>query len=292
MRLITFAILSLAATQAFAQSYSGGLPITVTNPSVGTNNATAPSSSTQIGYRDQNGRLQALTGNNGSIAITGTVTANQGTPNGSLTNRWPMTLVDYQGVTVTAKQLNNQVVAGDVGLVANAVIHGLTTGGGGGYVDVKVNPSGALTVDATQSGTWTSRIQDSSGSSITLGQQLAAASLPVVLASNVAVTATANGKTAVDSIRNDYSSTNVTTAAYVQVAASIAGTCNYIDVFDSSGQTLWLAFGGAGSEVNEIRIVPGGNGPLPLLIPAGTRVSLKAISATASVGEFDLNCYN
>lgn len=30
-----------------------------------------------------------------------------------------------------------------------AVIHGLTTGGGGGYVPVKVNPSGALTVEST-----------------------------------------------------------------------------------------------------------------------------------------------
>ena len=52
---------------------------------------------------------------------------------------------------LATKALNNQVVATDVGLIANAVIHGLTTGGGGGYVDVKVNPSGALTVDATVS---------------------------------------------------------------------------------------------------------------------------------------------
>ena len=39
----------------------------------------------------------------------------------------------------------------DIGMVTNTVIHGLTTGGGGGYVDVKVNPSGALTVDASGS---------------------------------------------------------------------------------------------------------------------------------------------
>jgi guanyl-specific ribonuclease Sa len=55
---------------------------------------------------------------------------------------------------VTKKALGTQVVSADTGLVVNAVMHGLTTGGGGGYVDVKVNPSGALTVDATQSGTW------------------------------------------------------------------------------------------------------------------------------------------
>jgi hypothetical protein len=45
---------------------------------------------------------------------------------------------------VTIKALNNQVVAADFGLVVNAVIHGLTSAGGGGYVDVKVTPSGAL----------------------------------------------------------------------------------------------------------------------------------------------------
>jgi len=50
---------------------------------------------------------------------------------------------------IVKKTLATQVVSSDTGLVVNAVMHGLTTGGGGGYVDVKVNPSGALTVDAT-----------------------------------------------------------------------------------------------------------------------------------------------
>lgn len=50
---------------------------------------------------------------------------------------------------IVKKTLATQVVSSDTGLVVNAVIHGITTGGGGGYVDVKVNPSGALTVDAT-----------------------------------------------------------------------------------------------------------------------------------------------
>jgi hypothetical protein len=49
----------------------------------------------------------------------------------------------------TIKQISNQVTVSDYGIVTNSVIHGLSTGGGGGYVDVKVNPSGALTVDAS-----------------------------------------------------------------------------------------------------------------------------------------------
>jgi hypothetical protein len=48
--------------------------------------------------------------------------------------------------SVGVKALNNQVVATDFGLITNTVIHGLTTAGGGGYIDVKVNPSGSLAV--------------------------------------------------------------------------------------------------------------------------------------------------
>jgi hypothetical protein len=58
-------------------------------------------------------------------------------------------IVDSTGEIVEVKALGTQVVSGDKGLVVNSVIHGLTTGGGGGYVDVKVNPSGALTVEST-----------------------------------------------------------------------------------------------------------------------------------------------
>lgn len=78
----------------------------------------------------------------------GGITAAQGTPN-TFTSAWPVKLTDGSGTVATFKSLATQVVSTDVGPVVNAVIHGLTTGGGGGYVDVKVNPSGALTVDAT-----------------------------------------------------------------------------------------------------------------------------------------------
>jgi len=94
-----------------------------------------------------------------------------------------------------------------------------------------------------------------------------------------------------DTVRNLYSSTNVTTAAYVQVMAATALLDSWCEIFDSSGQTLVFAFGAPGSEVDQFRIFPGGNPSIPLKIPAGTPLSLKAITATASSGEFDLNCY-
>lgn len=47
---------------------------------------------------------------------------------------------------VTHKSIGTQVTTSDVGLVTNTVMHGLSTGGGG-YVDVKVTPSGAVVTD-------------------------------------------------------------------------------------------------------------------------------------------------
>ena len=55
----------------------------------------------------------------------------------------------------TVLDIGVQLTSNDHGLVTNTVMHGLTTGGGGGYRDVKVNPSGALTVEATIDGTVT-----------------------------------------------------------------------------------------------------------------------------------------
>lgn len=122
------------------------------------------------------------------------------------------------------------------------------------------------------------------------GQALMAASVPVVLASNQTPIGQ-KGKSVVTHVRNDYSSTSVTTGAYVQLIASTATDVHEISVFDSSGQTLVLAFGAAASEVDQIYIFPGGNGREPLYIASGTRVSIKAVSGSADTGEIAINFY-
>ncbi|MDD5406988.1 MAG: hypothetical protein PHE73_08640 [Sulfurovaceae bacterium] len=72
------------------------------------------------------------------------------------------------------------------------VVTGKTTAGGGAYVDVKVNPFGALTAAVTaadgdvfvrsnSASTFPVNVGTIGGSNISLGQQLAAASIPVVL---------------------------------------------------------------------------------------------------------------
>lgn len=125
-----------------------------------------------------------------------------------------------------------------------------------------------------------------------LGQTTMANSMSVTIASNQStLPVTSGGVAAVTKSRNDYSSVNVTTSAYVQLVASTGSTINSVEIFDSSGQTLVLATGAAASEVDQIYIFPGGNGRVPLTIASGTRISIKAVSATASVGESTINYY-
>jgi hypothetical protein len=92
-------------------------------------------------------------------------------------------------------------------------------------------------------------------------------------------------------VRSDYTVTPVTTAAYTQLIASTASAYSAIEIFDSSGQTLKLAIGAAASEVDQFIIFPGGNGRIPFTLATGQRISIKALSATANVGEIDINFY-
>lgn len=105
------------------------------------------------------------------------------------------------------------------------------------------------------------------------------------------IVSTTGGGTSVQLIRNDYTGTPVTTAAYVQLTAATSGAITTLEIFDSSGQTLVLATGAAAAEVDQIYIMPGGNGKVNLDISAGTRLSVKAVSANATVGELTINCF-
>ena len=137
---------------------------------------------------------------------------------------------------------------------------------------IKVDTAGVVATSATQSGSWTV--------------------LPGNTANTTAWLVTQNGRSQANApVRNDYSSVNVTTGAYVQLVASTTSITNVLEIFDSSGQTLYLATGAAASEVNQLIIYPGGNGRVEFKIAAGTRVSIKAISATANTGEIDVNFY-
>lgn len=138
------------------------------------------------------------------------------------------------------------------------------------------------TVSAAQSGNWSTRTQDGAGTAIT----------SKTVGTNVGIHVFPLSNTVSEFVRNDYSSTNVTTAAYTQLIASTSNEYQQVEIFDSSGQTLKLATGAAASEVDRFIITPGGNDrPIRFRIASGTRISIKAISATASTGEIDINFY-
>lgn len=91
-----------------------------------------------------------------------------------------------------------------------------------------------------------------------------------------------------DVIYNSYASTNVTTSAYVTLSAATRTSFSKVSICDTSGKFLKLASGAAGSEHD---LFPFGfdasNGAcvvIPTYVPEGTRLSIKALSATASTG--------
>lgn len=277
------------------------------------------------------------------------------------------------GANSNLSQITSTITDTTLAPLNRSVITGVTTGGGGGYVNVKVNPSGALvadvtgTVAATQSGTWsvgvnnfpatqpvsgsvsvsnfpatqpvsgtvgvsnlfaldttvattnteigalteTAPATDTTSSGLngrlqrvsqrltsliallptSIGQKNNAGSLSVALASDTTIPATL-GRAKVAQLFNDYSVTSVTTAAYVQLTASTAAVTNKLEIFDSSGEVMILAVGAAASEVDQLYILPGGNGSIDLAIPSGSRISIKAKTATASVGLVAINLYS
>lgn len=101
----------------------------------------------------------------------------------------------------------------------------------------------------------------------------------------------------VAAVRNAYATTNVTTAAYVTLVASLAGSTSQVVLGDSSGQALALSFaatcGALASNANSVFIWPSTAGTptvvnVPFAIPAGWCVGIKALVATANTGELDL----
>lgn len=82
----------------------------------------------------------------------------------------------------------------------------------------------------------------------------------------------------------DFSLLPVGDAAYVELATSVGATeIKKVQIFMSSGDPLYLAFGAAGVEENKIVIIPGGNGYMDLAIPAGTRLSVISVKAVTVV---------
>jgi hypothetical protein len=197
-------------------------------------------------------------------------------------------IVDAAGDIVDVKLLSVALAGTDKGLVTNSIIHGESTAGGGSYVDVKVNPSGALTTESTLAGL----------DAAVLGQDTMANSLPVVLASDQSsipvVAATLSVVDLLDAGILDTSSTNIPGSASspVQVIASTAAAIKALQLLDTTGAFIGVYVGGVGVEVLQLVMGPGSDQTIQHSISSGSRVSLKRLDSTTAVssGIVAINC--
>lgn len=193
-------------------------------------------------------------------------------------------------------------VSGDFGAMALAVRNDAGTSlvsTDGDYAPLQVDSTGALRVAATVTEAATAADGGALPALTKVVSGYDGANVQVIktdvngeLQVDVLSVTPSTGRSKVNLIRNDYTSTSVTTGAYVQLVASTSAAINLLDIFDSSGETLVFAVGAAAAEVDQFYISPGGNGRIELAIPAASRLSVKAISATASVGELIINSFS
>jgi hypothetical protein len=81
-----------------------------------------------------------------------------------------------------------------------------------------------------------------------------------------------------------YASTNVTTAAYVELVASSPISVSKLQVCDTSTKLLKIATGSAGSEIDRFTVQVSGCVVVPYYFPPATRFSIKAVDASATTG--------
>lgn len=238
-------------------------PTTTVIQPTGTNlHAILDSGSVTTVVQGTGGNLHVNVDSAPTTTVTGTVTSNAGT---NLNTSLLATSANQTNATQKSQQVDG----------AGSVVGPNVTISGTNYSPV------VLAASATPGAAVVSRSIQIAGSDGTNAQTIKVKTTGAVVVDRIG---TSTGQL----IRNDYSSVNVTTSAYTTLIASTTNETNHIYVFDSSGQTLFLATGAAASEVNKYYIVPGGNGLIDLNISAGTRISVKAVSASATAGELSL----
>lgn len=74
----------------------------------------------------------------------------------------------------------------------------------------------------------------------------------------------------------------ITNAGWTELIAATTNAIKKMTWFESSGFPMEIALGGVGGEIRKFVVPPGGfNGAIPMDIPAGSRISAKALTASA-----------
>lgn len=171
-------------------------------------------------------------------------------------------IVDGAGDVADVVLLSTNLQGTDKGLVTNTIIHGETTGGGGGYVDVKVTPSGALTTESTLAGL----------DAAVLGQEAMANSLPVVIASDQSAIKVTDGagnavatettlaaiKTAVELLDNAVSGSELQVDIVSSALPSGAATETTLGAIKTAVELIDNAVSGSELQVDVVAALPSG----------------------------------
>lgn len=108
------------------------------------------------------------------------------------------------------------------------------------------------------------------------------------------------GKTPIYAVNYNFSTGNVSSAAFTQIVSSLPSSISYVQIQNNSGQILKIATGAAGSESVIPYLIPrggtaygGATSELYFTMRAFQRVSIQAAlsTGTATTGELILNFF-
>ncbi len=231
----------------------------------------------------------------GTVPISGTVTANQGTTpwivaGGGTAGTAATGVVTIQGIAGgTAVPISGSITANNSSVGAT----GAAVPASGTYIAASV--AGTLTgLVATSNGLKV----DGSASTQPVSGTVTVSNLPATVSTNVGAADAStlrvvNGsRVYADSANYSYAGGNVTTGTWTQVIATTAAAINLLCITDTSGQAMELGTGANPSETRVFLIAQGWSGCIPQRIASGTRISVRAVTATASTGYLTLSGMN
>lgn len=88
---------------------------------------------------------------------------------------------------------------------------------------------------------------------------------------------------------NAFGTINSSAGAWTQLIASTSAEIRMIHLFDTTGVALQIGVGGSGSEIIECILGPGNDQPIGVLIPSGSRISIRSNEAAPTAGYVIIN---
>jgi hypothetical protein len=90
----------------------------------------------------------------------------------------------------------------------------------------------------------------------------------------------------------DYAMAPITTADWTEIIVATSDLIKDWSVFDSSGEVMELGVGALGAEARFALVQPGGGDPFKHQLPAGSRISIRAVTANVNDGLLVINAWS